>query len=193
VHPAPATGSMEVSSPASRPSPPCGLRPALTPAAGTTPRQLPGAAANNFTTRSLQLKSPRNQGRPATPPLVSSEEDVVVVTTYHGGGGVTSCCCGACVLRRRCRVSSLLLSLCLLPVLPRCSSRGAVCSSAALTTVIAAGRPQLQCWRRGFRWQAARQESASSRHCSSASSAELRAFPWASRLRERVTPLPRAW
>jgi hypothetical protein len=32
---------------------------------GHHPRQLPGAAANNFTTRSLQLKSPRNQGRPA--------------------------------------------------------------------------------------------------------------------------------
>lgn len=31
---------------------------------GHHPRQLPGAAANNFTTRSLQLKSPRNQGRP---------------------------------------------------------------------------------------------------------------------------------
>ena len=55
---------MEVSSPASRPSPAGGLRPALTPAAGTTPRLLPGAAANNFTTRSLQLKSPRIQGRP---------------------------------------------------------------------------------------------------------------------------------
>ena len=57
---------MEVSSPASRPSPAGGLRPALTPAAGTTPRLLPGAAANNFTTRSLQLKSPRIQGRPAS-------------------------------------------------------------------------------------------------------------------------------
>jgi len=45
--------------------PPGGLRPALTPVAGTTPRQLPGAAANNFTTRPLQLKSPRNQGSPA--------------------------------------------------------------------------------------------------------------------------------
>jgi hypothetical protein len=60
---------MVVSSPVSRPSPPGpgGLRPALTPAAGTTPPQLPGAAANNFTTTSLQLKSPRNQGRPVGP------------------------------------------------------------------------------------------------------------------------------
>jgi hypothetical protein len=50
---------MVVSSPASRPSPSGGLRPALTPAPGTTPGQLSGEPAE---TRSLQVKSPRIQG-----------------------------------------------------------------------------------------------------------------------------------
>ena len=41
-----------------------GLRPALTPAPGTTP---PTAIRGQQETRSLQLKSPRNQGNPGLP------------------------------------------------------------------------------------------------------------------------------
>jgi hypothetical protein len=40
-----------------------GLRPALTPAPGTTP---PTAIRGQQETRSLQLKSPRNQGNPGS-------------------------------------------------------------------------------------------------------------------------------
>ena len=59
--PPPERSSMEVSSPVSRPSPTGGLRPALTSAPGTTPRQLSGEQQES---RSLQVKSPRNQGNP---------------------------------------------------------------------------------------------------------------------------------
>ena len=45
THPAPGTETMAPSSPASRPSPPGGRWPALTPAAGGTTRHLPGAAS----------------------------------------------------------------------------------------------------------------------------------------------------
>ena len=59
----PAAHSMVMPPPLSRPTPPGGLRPALTPAAGTTPGQLSGSRQE---TRSLQVRSPRNQGNPAT-------------------------------------------------------------------------------------------------------------------------------
>src|SRR6478609_1597232 len=53
---------MAVPSPVSRPTPPGGLWPALTPAAGTTPGQLSGSRQE---TTSQQVKSPRNQGNPS--------------------------------------------------------------------------------------------------------------------------------
>jgi hypothetical protein len=65
VNPAHGAKSMAPSSPASRPSPPGGLRPALTPPAGGTQRDRSGQARRNVNkSRSHYPESLRNQGLP---------------------------------------------------------------------------------------------------------------------------------